>query len=270
MRASHRGGVVLAFALAACSRSHENSSLDIRHRSNAALEDGGAADAASPDGKPSPAAFRAGDYELWIGELWSIAHRTPDGTIIDVHAGTVLCTPDPGAGDGIGMPVDTDPTGYVERTVLSLEHANDPDVGGRIQFGEGAPPTSPGDEPFAPDGPGDTYWGCSNDRPTRGFAYALHDAKRYPDRMTFSIVPSEVWDAWCATQTTPCGGRDCPSLGPICDCSDAGCKSAPPEETQWTQRLDFNLAITTDTIEGALPGSNAWGATSDLRLRRAR
>jgi hypothetical protein len=268
MKASHVGKVLLALGLVACARSHENSALDIRDPWNAAMDyaDGGYAHPSI--GNSSLTTPGAADSEVWIGELWSIAYRAPRGRPTGAHEqSTVLCTPD--AADPPDTPVVLNPRGSVERAVLTLEHVNEPELGGHIQLGEGEPPTSPGDAPFAiNDGP--SYWDCSNDRPTRGVAYALHDAKRYPDRLTFSIVPSEVWDPWCAMQTSPCGDRECGRTGEICACTNEGCRSTPPESSAWGQRILVNLAITARTIEGQFSIGDHWGWTADLRLERAR
>ena len=118
--------------------------------------------------------------EIFVGQLWAIEQTE------------VLCSPD--MLDWRMTKIVVDPTGYTESTTLILEHVGDPDLGRSIRFGDGKPPTSPGDAPFA-DGDSGSYWLCSRQIPTRGVEYALHDAKQYPDRLAFSIVPGEVWNA---------------------------------------------------------------------------
>jgi hypothetical protein len=267
MKALHMGKALLALGLVACARSHENSALDIRDPLNAAMDyaDGGGAH--SLIGNPPLGTPGAAGSELWIGELWSIVYRTPRETATGAHERlAVLCTPDPA--DPADTPVVFNPTGSVERAVLTLEHMNAPEFGGHIQIGDGEPPTSPGDAPFDDNG-GPSYWDCSSHRLTRGVAYALHDAKRYPDRLTFSIVPSEVWDPWCAMQTSPCGDRECRAGEEICACTNEGCKSTPLKSSGG-RRIFVNLAITARTIEGQLSIDDGWGNTADLRLERAR
>jgi hypothetical protein len=287
MIGTRRIPIALVVMLAACSQSHAGDMLDIRDPSaKNGSEASGASDGRNDAGEslepsldagssaqtdtmqphtlqpetPLPTLLddpAAGGRETFVGQLWALQD--------DIE----LCSP--------GMPwlytkVVTDPTGHVETTTLILEHIGDPDLGGSIRFGEGEPPTDPGDAPFA-DGANGGFWLCSNQIPTQGVEYALHEARLFPDRLTFSIIPGEVWNPWCAKQTAPCGDRECGGMGPICQCTPDGCTSLPPEGRRpgsGTPRLNFNLAITANTIEGQIPLGSGFGTPADLRLLRAR
>jgi hypothetical protein len=303
MIASHYVRIALVSTLMACSRSHEGSALDIRNRQNAGSGQAGAGEGAAESsgssgrrddageipgttphadgattgaGAPSHTTPTQQDMEQSDAMLpMLLAAPAPDGREVFVgQLWTVeptfgLCSPD--MPDWVHTTTVTDPTGYTETATLVLEHVGEPDFGGSIRFGEGEPPTSPGDAPFA-DGDGGSYWLCSRQIPTRGVEYRLHDAKQYPDRLTFSIVPGEVWNAWCAMQTSPCGDREC-KAHKICQCTADGCTSFPPEADRpgsSNLRLSFNLAITASTIEGQPPLGSGFGTPADLRLQRQR
>lgn len=293
MIGSNRIRIALVLALMACSRSHEGSELDIRNRSNTESGQAGARGqmpeiAGSTDGRnrgaqlgapsdPGAIASDAGPSpqtnetlptvlddpatdgsEVFVGQLWGIEQTE------------MLCSPD--MRDWADSELAVDPTGYLETTTLILERVGETDLGGSIRFGEGEAPASPGDAPFA-NGDSGSYWLCSRQLPTRGVEYTLYDAKQYADRLTFSIIPGDVWNPWCAMQTAPCGDRACDVMGPICQCTPDGCTSLPPEAERpgsGPSRLSFNLAITANTIEGQPPLGSGFGTPADLRLQRQR
>lgn len=288
-----RGSLVaLVLIAAACARTHSAMSIDLRNAPGVAsgqaghsaigadgalgasrttpgsagrgftARDGGIAEPVASSVKPAsgrmdsaPVAADAAanrGTEVWIGQLWSVA--------------PALCDPDAPWSD---TPVVVQPMGYIDRAVLVLEHSGNTELQGRIQLGEGALPTSPGNAPYAD--PSGSYWICSIQMPTKGVEYTLLEPVLTSDRLMFQISASEVWNTWCQTQSSPCPGGPsgtCPptsplSTGPVCACKDSACTAAEHA------RVAFDLAITKDTIEGELPLGGVFGTPAQLRLRRA-
>jgi hypothetical protein len=202
---------------------------------DAAIEPG-AQDTGVDDPEPmndrSPRELRT--TEIWTGELWSI--------------GPLLCDP---SAPWATTPVSIDPMGYVEPVVLVLEPGSDPSMpSGEIAFGRGDLPEEPGPAATA-NGDSGSFWLCSLQIPSKGGVYTVLDARRESDRLTFDVVPSEIWSTDCITKSTDCAvpcspGRTCELQG-------------------MRDRLD--LVIRGDTIEGTLGGA-AFGTPSELRLKR--
>ena len=203
-----------------------------------------------PEGAPTVSA--------WVGELWSI---TP-----------ILCRPDAPAG-----PVVLEPTGYAERTVLVLEEYADGTVRGRIRFGEGKVPESPGNAPYDEGSMAASYWRCTQAIPTVGFEYELRSPVRTSDRLRFDLSARDVWTPWCERQREECPdnpyegcsgpfGSEGPLYEPPCLCDGTDCHAA----SQGLVAID--LAIRNNTIEGKLPAIGVLSslAPADLRLTRVR
>jgi hypothetical protein len=275
--------VLLFLSLGACSRSHERDVLDLRVPSNAqnhagagaqmeaqsdvrmTIGDGGAAPnvgnanaasdsgvgrglseppvAEAPDRAPvAVAAPGENASEVWIGQLW---WPLPDAN---------LCT--------FGRPWN-DPsnslsaTGNTQRVVLLLEHVGTDGLGGRIQLGKGTLPEGPPSNGSGGDD-SDYYVSCSFAFPTTGVEYPLFDVERSPQRLRFSIAPTQAWDGWCATQTERPRCLGCAADRNICECSAGACRGAT------NLRVVFDLAITLNTIEGQV------SSLGDLRLTRRR
>jgi hypothetical protein len=286
--------IALVLALVACAETHDPTSIEIRDAANmasgraghavggvggaqgparitaaegdgSAIQDSGIAGpvgsnvkpaANTPDGAPlsAPAATNH-ETEVWIGQLWSISLPA-------------LCDPaDPGA------PWKTtraaEPMGYIDRALLVVEHVAGAELQGRIQLGEGALPTSPGDGPYD-ESDTSSIWVCSIEIPTKGVEYTLLDPVLTSDRLMFEISASEVWNPWCQTQSSPCPGAPdgtCPpkypiSFGPVCACENGACMAAEHDH------VAFDLVVTADTIEGQLPFGGAFGTPAELRLHR--
>jgi hypothetical protein len=229
-----------------------HSVADAGRSSSTPVHDGGASDTAA--GAPVAADTAANDgAEVWIGQLWSVAHA--------------LCDPDAAWSD---TPLVVEPMGYIDRVVLILKQGRNAQLQGSIQLGEGALPTSPGDAPYA-DSDGGSYWLCSIQIPTRGVEYELLEPIRTSDRLMFQVSASAVWNTWCQTQGSPCPGapdgacppRNLATIGPVCACDAGACTAAEHH------RVAFDLAVTADTIEGQLPSlDGAFGTPAELRLRR--
>jgi hypothetical protein len=277
----HASLIALVLPLVACWKTHDPLSVEIRDAPNGAsgqaghggggmsgakgtthraLADAGRSSSAqdggivepvassterAPDGPDSAAA--AADAvvnartEIWIGELWSADNGT-------------LC-PWPWPSSGLVV----QPVGYIDRVVLILEHVGSAELRGRIQLGEGVVPTSPGNSPYVQNDP---LWICSIQLPTSGAEYTLLDPVLTSNRLMFEISASEVWDSWCQTQSSPCPGAPAPICPDVCACEAGACKAAPHDQ------VPFDLAVTTDTIEGQLPFGGGYGTRAELRLRR--
>jgi hypothetical protein len=205
--------------------------------------------AGTPD---SPDATAGEATEVWIGQLWSVAPS--------------LCDPSAPWGSN---PRSVQPMGYVNRVVLILEDVGGAQLQGRVQLGEGAVPTSPGNEPYDTNGK-TSYWICSIQLPTMGMEYRLIDPVLTSDRLMFAISASAVWNTFCETQGAPCPGAPdggCPtgpdSFSTVCTCKNSTCEAAE------YSLVAFDLAVTADTIEGELPSlGGGWGTPAQLRLRR--
>lgn len=203
-----------------------------------------AADVASAADVSNDATIDGVMKEVWVGQVWSVAPALCDWTA-----------------PWSDTPVVVQPMGYVERAVLTLEHAGSAQLTGRIRLGEGAPPASPGDAPYASSDSG-SYWLCSIQLPTKGVEYDLLNARQTSDRLMFEVSASQVWDTWCHGQSSRCPGGPCP-MGPICTCDEGGCRAAEHDH------LAFDLSVTADSIEGQLPFGSGFGTRADIRLHRA-
>lgn len=164
-----------------------------------------------------------------------------------------------------------DPTAYEHRVVLILERGPDDAFSGRIQLGEGDPPTALGSDPY--DGSASGYWLCSVQLPTRGIEYTLREARRTRDRLVFEIEVGETWNRFCQTKNEPCPdspeGRCAVGAPPVlgrepCECDGGRCTGADHALVR------FDLAITPESIEGQLPFGGSFGTVAEVRLQRAR
>jgi hypothetical protein len=186
--------------------------------------------------------------EVWIGELWSIA--------------PLLCDPSDASWSAFTSP-PTEPMGHRERVVLILDHGAGAALHGRIQFGQGSAPTNPGEQPYA--GGQASFWLCSIQLPTKAVAYTLLHPVLTRDSLQFELLAGEVWNDFCHAHDAPCPGHSCRSLyGPVCTCDGGQCSAVERGP------LNFNLALTSNTIEGDAPlysGSNG-GTAAQLRMRR--
>jgi hypothetical protein len=164
--------------------------------------------------------------QVWIGQLWSIE--------------PVLCDPNAPWSD---TPVVFDPKGYIERVVLVLDLRDDPARPlGVIAFGQGELPAVPD---IPQHGDGGSFWLCSNQIPSKGGEYTLIDAQRSNARLTFDIVPGEIWNASCP------GGDSS-----ACHCKD-GCAIEPGHS------IPLDLLVTGDDMQGRFHVPSG-----ELRLRR--
>ena len=212
----------------------------------------------APIEEPSEAPTGA-SLEVWVGELWSV---TP-----------FLCDPDYAWSEPTVMGAN----GHTERTVLVLERSANGVLRGRVRFGEGELPESPGSEPYE-NGHNGGYWLCSIQLPTVGTEYELRSIVRSRDRLMFDIVAGDVWNEWCRSHGEPCpenpyGGCNGPSgpsggrAQPPCVCEAGTCRAT---EYDWLSTLGIDLAITADTIEGQFPFGGGFVTPGELRLTRAR
>jgi len=257
---------LLVLAVDACARTHLPTSFEVRDAAgserarggDAATGDAGASNVPGKDaaaGTPVATDATAGDTtEVWIGQLWSVS---PLG----------VCDPN---APWMDTPVVVQPMGYINRVVLIVENSAGTQLRGRIQLGEGALPTSPGNAPYATSD-GGSYWLCSIQLPTKGVEYQLLDPVLSSDRLMFEISPSAVWDTFCAGQGSRCPGAPdggCPPLtlastGTVCTCENGSCKATEHE------RVAFDLAVTASTVEGELSAlGGGFGTPAELRLRR--
>lgn len=187
-----------------------------------------APDAMEPDLAPPdepPPIDSESTMEIWIGELWSIA--------------PLLCDPNATWQD---TPTVIEPMGYVEPVVLLLDRRDDPAVPiGEIAFGQGELPQEPDVDPNA-SGDSGSFWLCSIQVPSKGGVYTIHNARRGDGRLSFDIVPAEIW-----------GNRSCEGFS----CYLAG------------EREALDLVIHDDTMEGRFGGAG-FGTPGELRLQRMR
>jgi hypothetical protein len=190
--------------------------------------------------------------EIWIGELWTME--------------AMLCGP-----EGT-FPVNHWPEGHSERAVLLLDRDSDPaSPTGRIRIGSADQPDAPSPEPNDPqkdlaetggwsanDSP---YW-CATSFLSDGTEYSVFESRRSADRLQFSVVPAERWQAWCASQgrmARPCRKLgECESPLELCPCGASGC------EPHVGTRLSFDFTIHGDTMETIVQPYE----TAELRLQR--
>jgi hypothetical protein len=167
--------------------------------------------------------------EVWVGELWSVR--------------PTLCDP---AQD---EPNSLDPMGYTEPVVLVLEPGEDPSrPSGVIAFGQGDLPEEPVPSTSADDTGG--FWLCSVQVPSKGGVYPLLAARREDERLTFDIVPSQIWSKACTDDPEAC----------------FGCQHR--ESCHFVGRpRTLDLAIEGDTMQGT-PGRTTHGTPTQLRLQR--
>jgi len=100
--------------------------------------------------------------------------------------------------------------------------------------------------------------------PTPGVEYTLFDVHRSADRLSFLLVPSEVWQPWCIRQGFM--NRHCPltdnSCSNPCPCDANGCDPG----NAWVSAYDF--AVEGDLMQGTTGPSAA--IPIELRLLRVR
>jgi hypothetical protein len=193
-------------------------------------------------GLPTGVGLPIAATEIWIGQL-----RSDELTLCDPLADVPL-----------GSSLESGNGPSIERVVLILQHDERKGLSGQIQFGQGMPP------PAAPDFNGRIgFWKCSHAALSKGFEYTLVAPVLTSERLTFAIVPNEIWDRWCTTQLDPCTGSICQLSSEICSCKGGTCRANP------SNRFTISLAVTADTIEGVVPliYSNR-GTSAEVRLRR--
>lgn len=135
-------------------------------------------------------------------------------TMLAACKGEVLSVgnpPDAGSGDAS---VDTY-VGYIEnfhfasgsdKVTLVLDSAST----GTMTFGDGpalAPPTDP-NAGYPPDFVAGAITDDPSTRNEENFAYSLTSSARVGDRLTFAVVPAEVWKQWCGLQTPISDGQN--------------------------------------------------------------
>jgi hypothetical protein len=108
-------------------------------------------------------------------------------------------------------------------------------------------------------------------RLAKGIEYNLRSITRTSDRLIFHVAVGETWNRMCQEENEACPGSpggceegdESPVLR-ICACEDGLCTGAKHA------LFRFDLAITSDTIEGELPFGGDLGTVAEIRLQRAR
>ena len=169
--------------------------------------------------------------ELWVGELWSFY--------------PLLCDPDVSWSDQMVVT-----TGYTETVALVLMPGDDfehPE--GFIVFGDAPAPQIPWPPPET-DSDSGSSWLCVTQVPTKGGKYTLLQALRTDQRLSFSVLPSEVL------------APDCLEQGPQCSqCTNNSACSLT--NVHWP----VDLVESNGQLQGTIPGGGIT-SNSELRLQR--